>query len=183
MILGGNDGTHTDIRNNAVRAGFPAFPGKRMIAGWSVLRRQKRFSRLLALIKRWPPQAVSVVCIFRSMGHHFESVAKRRPKSTLSRHPKKPPPAPCARSGATSSKPSGPSIPSNARIATALSAQWRPSPARKPSNSSSVSTASRRDSSTSPHRPMPHSTSILSSRSTRHGPPSVSGSQPTPPIH
>ena len=88
MILGGNDGTHTDIRNNAVRVRFPAFPGKRMIAGRSVLRRQKRFSRLLALIKRWPPQAVSVFCIFRGMAHRSESVAKRRPKSSLSRHPK-----------------------------------------------------------------------------------------------
>ncbi len=76
MILGGNDGTHTDIRNNAVRAGFPAFLGKRMIAGRSVLQRQKRFSRLLAPIKRWPSQAVSVFCIFRGMGHRSESVAK-----------------------------------------------------------------------------------------------------------
>jgi hypothetical protein len=28
MILGGDDDTHTDIRNNAVRAGSPAFPGE-----------------------------------------------------------------------------------------------------------------------------------------------------------
>ena len=66
--------------------------------------------------------------------------------------------------------------PPNARIAKALSAQWRPSPARKPSDSSSVSTPSGRDSSTSPHRPMPHSTSILSSRSTR---PKAPHSRPT----
>jgi hypothetical protein len=38
-MRGGNDYTHMGTCNNAVRAGFPAFPGKRMIAGRSVAER------------------------------------------------------------------------------------------------------------------------------------------------
>ena len=143
-------------------------------------------SLLPGMLSAW---AASIRCLIGS-SERSGARPSRKTSFFMNRLQRWPPPPPSTTRDAPAPRP--PRLPARSPPSIRLHHSKNPSPdlpqAPPPpdpsqASSSSVSTASGRAKSTFPHRPIRHSTSILSSPSTRHGPPSESRSPPTTPIH